>query len=80
MYRCYFCELINYVLSQNVRLSSELSNIEKALSSAERGKAEAERAVTDLQAKIEELEAMGARYLRNQVRKLEDKVRCWVFA
>ena len=63
-----------FVTSQNVRISSELSSAEKALSSAEKGKAEAERAITDLQAQLEELEAMGARYLKNQVRKLEAKV------
>ena len=61
-------------LLQNVRLSNELATVERSVASAERAKADAEKQILELQAKLEELEAMGARYLKNQVRKLEMKV------
>ena len=57
-----------------MRLASDLATAERAASTAEKAKMEAERQIVELQGRLEELEALGGRYMKNQIRKLEMKV------
>ena len=62
-------------LLQLARVQQELQQAQDRLANSERGRQSAERQVKDLEVKLEELEAQGGKALKNQIKKLEQRVR-----
>lgn len=65
--------------SQLARLQQELAQAQDRLANSERGRQSAERQVKDLEVKLEELEAQGGKALKNQIKKLEQRVSRYYF-
>lgn len=63
---------------QLARVQQELQQTQDRLANSERGRQSAERQVKDLEVKLEELEAQGGKVLKNQIKKLEQRVRHFV--
>ena len=59
---------------QLARLQQELAQAQDRLANSERVRQSAERQVKDLEVKLEELEAQGGKALKNQIKKLEQRV------
>lgn len=59
---------------QLARVQQELAQAQDRLANSERGRQSAERQVKDLEVKLEELEAQGGKALKNQIKKLEQRV------
>lgn len=59
---------------QSARVQQELQQTQDRLANADRGRLSAERQVKDLEVKLEELEAQGGKALKNQIKKLEQRV------
>ena len=59
---------------QLARVQQELAQSQDRLANSERGRLSAERQVKDLEVKLEELEAQGGKALKNQIKKLEQRV------
>ena len=60
---------------QLARLQQELQQTQDRLANADRTRLSAERQVKDLEVKLEDLEAQGGKALKNQIKKLEQRVR-----
>ena len=56
-------------------MQAELAAAQDAASNAEKGKVNFERQLRDMQGRLEEAEAAGGKSLKNQIRKLEQRVR-----
>lgn len=63
---------------QLARLQQELQQTQDRLANADRVRLSAERQVKDLEVKLEDLEAQGGKALKNQIKKLEQRVRVLV--
>lgn len=59
---------------QLARLQQELAQAQDRLANSDRVRQSAERQVKDLEVKLEELEAQGGKALKNQIKKLEQRV------
>lgn len=59
-------------------MQQELAQTQDRLGNADRVRLSAERQVKDLEVKLEELEAQGGKALKNQIKKLEQRVRVLV--
>ena len=59
---------------QSARFQQELAQTQDRLGNSERGRQSAERQIKDLEVKLEELEAQGGKALKNQIKKLEQRV------
>lgn len=59
---------------QSARFQQELAQTQDRLGNSERGRLSAERQIKDLEVKLEELEAQGGKALKNQIKKLEQRV------
>ena len=55
-------------------MQAELAASQDAVSGAEKSKANYERQLRDMQGRLEEAEAAGGKNLKNQIRKLEQRV------
>lgn len=66
-----------FFIFQLARVQQELSQTLDRLSNSERGRQSAERQCKDLEVKLEELEAQGGKALKNQIKKLEQRVSIW---
>lgn len=64
---------------QLARVQQELAQTQDRLANSERGRMSAERQVKDLEVKLEELEAQGGKALKNQIKKLEQRVSQYYF-
>ena len=64
---------------QLARVQQELAQAQDRLANSERGRMSAERQVKDLEVKLEELEAQGGKALKNQIKKLEQRVSRYYF-
>merc|ERR1719234_526537 len=67
-------EKANRAMNECARLSSELNGAQENASNAEKSKSLMARQITELQQQLEEAESMGGKSLKNQIRKLEQKV------
>lgn len=67
-----------YLYIQLARLQQELQQTQDRLANADRVRLSAERQVKDLEVKLEDLEAQGGKALKNQIKKLEQRVRVLV--
>lgn len=64
---------------QLARVQQELAQTQDRLANSERSRLSAERQVKDLEVKLEELEAQGGKALKNQIKKLEQRVSQYYF-
>ena len=55
-------------------MQAELASAQDSASSAEKSKSNYERQLRELQGRLEEAEAAGGKNLKNQIRKLEQRV------
>ena len=55
-------------------MQAELASAQDSASSAEKGKSNLERQLREMQGRLEEAEAAGGKNLKNQIRKLEQRV------
>ena len=55
-------------------MQAELAAAQDAVSGAEKSKSNFERQLRDMQGRLEEAEAAGGKNLKNQIRKLEQRV------
>lgn len=63
---------------QLARVQQELQQALDRFANADRQRLSAERQVKDLEVKLEELEAQGGKALKNQIKKLEQRVSTFV--
>lgn len=63
-----------FFYQQLLRVQAELLSAQDAAGAAERARMSAERIQNELLMKIEELEAAGGKALKNQIKKLEQRV------
>lgn len=64
---------------QLARLQQELQQAQDRIANSDRGRLSAERQVKDLEVKLEELEAQGGKALKNQIKKLEQRVSSYLY-
>lgn len=73
-------QYVNVIFSHQVaRMQAELAAAQDAVSGAEKSKSNFERQLRDMQGRLEEAEAAGGKNLKNQIRKLEQRVSCYFY-